>query len=120
MFSVYHHIDRKDAFLGELKELSAKYLLAEFATQDRYYPQRGGLPHELDHIQSAAGYTKRYLLALSQDYQRPIILFTNQSLTFFDRLFIRIANSRLRSIGWTVLSLLRQVAVFRARHKQYG
>jgi tRNA A-37 threonylcarbamoyl transferase component Bud32 len=120
MFSVYHHIAEKDIFLRELKELGAKYLLAEFATQDRYYPQRGGLLHELDHIESAAGYTKRYLLALSQDYQRPIILFTNQSLTFFDRLFIRIANSRLSSIGWTVLSLLRQVAIFRARHKQYG
>jgi tRNA A-37 threonylcarbamoyl transferase component Bud32 len=120
MFSVYHHIAGKDAFLGELKELGAKYLLAEFAVQDRYYPQRGGLLHELDHIQSAAGYTKRYQLALSQDYQRPIILFTNQGLTLSDRLFIRSANSRLRSIGWIILSLHRQIAAFRARYKRHG
>ncbi len=119
MFSVYHHIAQRDVFLAELKRLGAKYLLAEFATQDRYYPQRGNLQRELDHIQKEAGYKKRHLLAVSEDYQRPIVLFTDERLTFFDRLFIGISNSGLRPIGWIMLSFLRQVTVFRTRHKRH-
>ncbi|HOE16322.1 MAG TPA: hypothetical protein PLX02_02080 [Syntrophorhabdaceae bacterium] len=120
MFSVYHHIADKDAFLEELRALGARYLLAEFAVQDRYYPQRGGLLRELDHIQSTAGYARRYLLALSRDYQRPIVLFTDQGLTLLDRLFIRVANSGLHPIGWAALSLMRRFVVFSARHRRHG
>lgn len=119
MFSVYHHITRKDDLLWELKKIGARYLLTEFATQDRYYSQRGGLPNELNYIQQVTGYKNRYLLDLSRDYQRPIILFSNENLTFFDRVFIRIANFRLNSIGWFVFYIIRLVTIIRVRFRQY-
>jgi hypothetical protein len=120
MFSVYHHIAKKDNLLKELNELGAKYLLAEFATQDRYYAERGSLLRELQYIQSITGYGKCHLLALSKDYQRPIVLFTNQSLTFFDRIFVRIVNSRLGSIGWAVLFFVRLITISSMKDKRDG
>jgi hypothetical protein len=65
MFSVYHH-------------LAPAYLIAEFATQDRFYLDRGSLASEIAHIQNQVGFRISQVLAVSLDYQRPIILFANE------------------------------------------
>jgi tRNA A-37 threonylcarbamoyl transferase component Bud32 len=80
MLSVYHHIEDKDRFLEDLRVLNAPYLLSEFATQERYYPQRRNLRFEIDHIKEAAGYPHAYELAHSRDYRRPVILFSRGPL----------------------------------------
>jgi hypothetical protein len=83
MFSVYHHISNKDGFLADIKRLAPAYLIAEFATQDRFYSERGSLASEIAHIQNQAGFRIAQLLAASLDYQRPIILFANEPFGWF-------------------------------------
>jgi SAM-dependent methyltransferase len=109
MLSVYHHVKNKEALLTDLKKLEAPYLLAEFATQERYYPQRGDLSAELAYIRAMTGYAHSCLLAVSLDYQRPIVLFANQAVATLDRVLLRLASSRyfaLRRIAMIAAHLL--------------
>ena len=80
LLSVYHHVDDREGLLLLLRDLGAPYLLAEFATQDRYYAARGGLARELRHIADATGYRHRTSLGVTRDYRRPLVLFSREPL----------------------------------------
>jgi len=89
MFSVYHHIADKDRFLADLGDLGLKYLIAEFATEDRYYPERGCLQAEIRHIQERLGFAFSSTVGVSKDYDRPILVFSHSAL---DRVTIFISK----------------------------
>jgi tRNA A-37 threonylcarbamoyl transferase component Bud32 len=89
MLSVYHHIQRKDAFLQELKKIGSKFLMVEFATQDRYYPERGGMPDEIEHIRITLDYRYSHILGETADYRRPLVLYSNDKLTWIDHMIIK-------------------------------
>ncbi|MDR2801001.1 MAG: methyltransferase domain-containing protein [Desulfovibrio sp.] len=77
MLSVYHHISDKDAFLRELGEKKIPCILCEFATQARYYPQRGNVYAEIEHIRKTLHFKHVQQIAISDDYKRPMIVFHN-------------------------------------------
>jgi hypothetical protein len=106
MLAVYHHISEKDALLRDLRDLGAAYLLAEFATQDRYYSERGGLSYELQHIQNVTGYQYCHFLASTCDYNRPLILFSNDDLSYLDRRLIRSMFTKSHLTKKTLWSLI--------------
>ena len=85
VLSVYHHLPDKDAFLSSLTRMGVGYLLMEFATQDRYYPERGNWTAERDHIQKVMGWAYSHELGWSADYKRPLILFSDHDLNWMDR-----------------------------------
>lgn len=77
MLSVYHHVADKDAFLQELVAKNVTCILGEFAVQERYYPQRGSVKAEIEHIRKTLGFKNAEYLAISDDYQRPLVAFHN-------------------------------------------
>jgi len=85
MLSVYHHVAARDAFLDDLAGCRPKWLLAEFADQARYYPQRGSLPGEIEYIRSRLGYRLAETIMLSPDYRRPLVFFSDRPLSILDR-----------------------------------
>ncbi|MEI6701942.1 MAG: hypothetical protein WCL71_00220 [Deltaproteobacteria bacterium] len=76
MLSVYHHISYKDYFLNDIKKLPIDYLIGEFATQDRFYPERGTMNAELMHIGHELNLLHQTTISISADYFRPIVLFS--------------------------------------------
>lgn len=83
MLSVYHHVADKDAFLDELSTREITCILGEFATQERYYPQRGSVAAEIEHIRKTLGFRHAEYIALSADYQRPLVAFHNGDVRAF-------------------------------------
>lgn len=77
LLSVYHHVPDKNAFLQEVLAQNPVCVLGEFATQERYYAERTSLEHELVHIKQTLGFSCMEVLAISEDYQRPIVVFHN-------------------------------------------
>lgn len=75
MLSVYHHVADKDAFLQELATKKITCILGEFAVQERYYPQRGSVKAEIEHIRKTLGFKYAEYLAISDDYRRPLVAF---------------------------------------------
>ncbi len=57
-------------------------MIAEFATQDRFYPERGDLAAELRHMGNALGADFVHVIGTSRDYGRPIVVFSKQALDF--------------------------------------
>jgi predicted Ser/Thr protein kinase len=90
MLSVYHHVGNKDRLLQEFGQMGVKFLLSEFATQDRYYPERGNLDKELDHIQAKTGLIHRFRIGTSRDYKRPLMIFSSVPLPFGSRIRLRL------------------------------
>ncbi|PKM82461.1 MAG: hypothetical protein CVU89_05510 [Firmicutes bacterium HGW-Firmicutes-14] len=112
MLSVYHHIEPKDDFIDDLKKLNTEYLLGEFATQERYYVERGSLEKEINYIQEKMNFNYCYFLTKSKDYHRPIILFSNNPISSFDRLVIHILNSRVSVIARMILFAVEKSTKF--------
>ncbi|MDR1125621.1 MAG: glycosyltransferase [Deltaproteobacteria bacterium] len=77
LLSIYHHIAQKDVFLDHLAAKNLTCILGEFATQSRYYSERGGVEQEIAYIAKRLGFKHVELLGASDDYQRPIIAFHN-------------------------------------------
>ncbi len=80
MFSVYHHIRNKDFFLSDLRQIKPKLLISEFATQDRFYPERGSLSDEIAHIKEYLDYKHIFKVSITKDYRRPVIIFSDRPL----------------------------------------
>jgi hypothetical protein len=98
LLSVYHHIANREQLLDEIRGLGARYLLAELATQDRYYPARGSLAREIAHIRERTGFRTSDVLSHTIDYQRPMVLFSNEGASPMDRWAARIFFSRRRTL----------------------
>jgi methyltransferase family protein len=98
MLSVYHHIANREHLLDEIRKLAPRYLLAELATQERYYPARGNLAREIAHIRQRAGFRFSDVLAHTIDYQRPMVLFSNEGASPMDRWAARIIFSRRKAL----------------------
>lgn len=96
LFSVYHHIDRAEAFLDDLRTIGPACVIGEFPTQPRFYPARGSLDAEMAHIQERLGFRHRATVALSADYRRPIVVFSHRPLGRLDRLGARLAAADRR------------------------
>jgi predicted Ser/Thr protein kinase len=90
MLSVYHHVGNKDLLLGQLRQIGVQYLMTEFATQERYYPERGNLAKELDHIQQVTALRHRFVVGTTRDYKRPFVLFSAMPLDSVSRLRLRL------------------------------
>jgi hypothetical protein len=93
MFSVYHHIADRDTFLEDLSCHKPAILLTEFAVQERYFPERGNVVAEIEYIKFKLGYCYAQILLHSQDYKRPIVLFSDEKITWLDRIFMKLSNS---------------------------
>lgn len=106
MLSVYHHISSRDAFLSALACHRPAFILAEFATQERYYPERGSVAAEIEYIRERLGYQYAVTLMQSSDYHRPLILFSDETLAFIDRFFMHIAKTRLFAVGMALLGTI--------------
>ncbi len=81
VLSVYHHIKKKTEFLQDLKKLSPKAIIFEFAVQDRFYPERKSLDKEITYVRDILGATHITLLGHSNDYSRPIFLYSCEKLS---------------------------------------
>jgi len=91
LLSVYHHLESKDAFLADLARLAPEVVIAELATQDRFYPERGNLAAELRELQRALGLGHAVAIAASRDYARPLWVLSRRPL-----------SRRLRAACWIV------------------
>jgi len=103
MFSVYHHISSRVEFLSAIARYRPGILLAEFATQERYYPERGSVEAEIEFIRQQLGYRYAVTLMNSLDYGRPVVLFGDERPTFTDRVFILLSRSRCFAAAMTAL-----------------
>jgi len=110
MLSVYHHISDREAFLAALRQQRPALLLAEFATQERYYPERGSVFKEIEFVRERLGYRHAVSLMNSSDYLRPLVLFTDEPLSAADRFFMRLVKTRLFTPGLALLQLLGRPA----------
>jgi malonyl-CoA O-methyltransferase len=81
LLSVHHHIESKDAFLADLARIGPEVLIAEMASQDRFYPERGSLAAEIDEIQRVLGLGHRETIATSGDYGRPLLVLSRAPLS---------------------------------------
>jgi malonyl-CoA O-methyltransferase len=80
MLSMYHHVANKEQCLDEIRRVNPDWILGEFAAEDRFYPERGSLQAELQHMQAALGYAHCEFIAQSRDYHRPVYVFSHQPL----------------------------------------
>jgi malonyl-CoA O-methyltransferase len=81
LLSVYHHLEAKDAFLADLARLAPEVVIAELATQDRFYPERGSLAAELACMQRTLGLEHALAIATSRDYARPLWVLSRRPLS---------------------------------------
>ncbi|MDR0307496.1 MAG: methyltransferase domain-containing protein [Chitinispirillales bacterium] len=100
MLSVYHHVSDKDAFLQELGASNITCILGEFATQERYYPQRGNVYAEIEYIKKVLNFKHAQQISITSDYQRPMIAFHNgqsESIYSFNKV---VATTTEKALNW--------------------
>lgn len=107
MFSVYHHIAARAQFLAAVARYRPGVLLAEFATQERYYPERGSVEAEIEFVRGQLGYRHAVILQNSPDYGRPVVLFADEYPSFIDRVFMFLSRSRFFSVVLALLVFVR-------------
>ena len=105
MLSVYHHIADRDAFLDDLAACSPEFVLAEFAVQERYYPERGTVGAEIEHVRNRLRFADARVIATSSDYGRPLVLFARRRVTRFDRVAGRLIYSRFLWLARAALAV---------------
>lgn len=78
--SVWHHIQKKEDFIKQLKELNLKYILFEMPIQKECY---GGhsWEEEIALIKKMLHFDDDCYLANSHDYQRPLILLSKNKIS---------------------------------------
>jgi len=115
MLSVYHHVTNKRTLLEDIRKISSDYLLCEFATQDRYYADRGGLLNEILYIITNTGYSTFQVVHFSNDYRRPIILFSKQKLSVIDLAILRLILRFPNKIAILILHLIEKYSTLHVR-----
>lgn len=80
IYSVYHHIQNKEAFLKDLIALQPAYLLFEMPVQRECYGGKSW-EEEISLIAQKMGMPYWYLLSHTHDYNRPIVLVSKKQLS---------------------------------------
>ena len=77
--SVWHHIQKKEEFIRQLKMINLKYILFEMPVQKECY---GGCTweEEIADIKEKLGFVDECYLAASVDYNRPLILISKDKI----------------------------------------
>lgn len=117
MFSVYHHVANKKSFLRDLANKKIEYLLAEFATQDRFYPERGNLKDEIEYIKSELRFSNLQHISTSADYGRPIYLFSNSPIDETKLTPVKILNGFYHGANYGFNFLKRAVRYLKKKYK---
>ncbi|MBP5460931.1 MAG: phosphotransferase [Lachnospiraceae bacterium] len=71
--SVWHHIQKREAFLSQLKALDIQYIFMEMPVQQECYDGHSW-EEEVQKIKGQLGFAGSILLGFSKDYQRPLVL----------------------------------------------
>lgn len=82
LMAVYHHLENKERCLEDIKQISPAGVIIEFATQDRYYPERKNWENESKYIKNKLNHRFSTLICRSVDYGRPIVIFTNDTVLY--------------------------------------
>ena len=77
--SVWHHIQNKDAFVKQLRELNPRFILFEMPIQKECYGGRTW-EEEIAAIKEKLGFSDECFLANSNDYKRPLLLLSRDAL----------------------------------------
>lgn len=77
--SVWHHIQEKDVFIQQLKGLNLKYILFEMPFQKECYEGRTW-EDEVKIIKEKLGFADECYLAVSADYNRPLVLISKEKM----------------------------------------
>ena len=77
--SVWHHIQKKEEFIKQLKELNLKYILFEMPVQKECYDGHSW-EDEIALIKERLHFVDYCYLANSNDYQRPLILLSKDKI----------------------------------------
>ncbi|SFB05260.1 RIO1 family regulatory kinase/ATPase domain-containing protein [Selenomonas ruminantium] len=77
--SVWHHIERKDIFLKQLKNIKLKFVFLEMPSQADCYNGRTW-DEETKYIKEQLEFRDEILLEYSHDYNRPIILLSKERI----------------------------------------
>lgn len=78
--SVWHHIQKKNDFLMQLKKLNIKYIFFEMAIQEECY-EGHSWEEEIKSIQKELNFSSYEIIGYSVDYNRPLILMTQSKLS---------------------------------------
>lgn len=78
--SVWHHIQKKQTFLEQLRQLDVLYVFLEMAVQEECYESRSW-EKEVENIKTILAFSDSMILGYSSDYQRPMILISKNQLT---------------------------------------
>lgn len=113
IFSVWHHIIKKDVFLEQLKNANTNFILFEMAVQEECYNGHSW-ENEIDIIMSKLGFQDKVLLLQSVDYNRPIILISKEVLNINTKNRINKIVKKLTSI-----SIDEKTRLIIARVKRY-
>ncbi len=87
VLSVYHHIQNKDSFLEDLVRLKPQAVIFEWATQDRFYPERGNLNAEMNFVRDHLKFKNEAILFHSADYKRPLVLYSNLPVSKMEKIY---------------------------------
>lgn len=79
IYSVYHHIRNKRAFLADLAALAPRAVLLEMASQPECYESRSWQT-AAGEIAAALGLPHSKVIGQSADYQRPIVLLSREAI----------------------------------------
>lgn len=92
--SVWHHIQKKEVFLEQLRKMDIAYILFELAVQEECY---GGhsWQTELNSIKEKLGFEGQIEVGHSLDYDRPLILISKE---IFSEDKVREINAVLKSV----------------------
>ena len=77
--SVWHHIQKKDVFMQQLKKMNLKYILFEMPFQKECYEGRTW-EDEIEIIKEKLGFADECYLAVSADYNRPLVLISKEKM----------------------------------------
>jgi malonyl-CoA O-methyltransferase len=115
--AIYHHLENKERCLEDIKQISPAGVIIEFATQDRYYPERKNWESESQYIKNKLNHRFSTFICESRDYRRPIMLFTSDRVLYLAAVCIKLYllfKKNLRSLR-SRLSFLKRNTTLKFR-----
>lgn len=77
--SVWHHIQHKEKFLAQLKQINLKYIFGKMAVREECYDGHSW-EQEVDTIIRTLGFAAKLVVGYSSDYNRLLILISKDFL----------------------------------------